>query len=341
VETYGTDSSKCGTQRLPCRTIEYGIYRAQQVQPDPLVSSALEDMVTVQVGPGTYDQPLLVTSAEWIHLVGAGEGLTIVPTVTVMGSGPRSGLAVRSTGPLYVEGFTFTGTGYGVYVQQATVYIRQCAFTGSGRGLAVLDGTAVAHHVTFTGNATAVTAAINGVVQLSDFEITGSGTGVGVNVQTDSYAYLLSMAAPSGWYTPVRPARVENVGRGVVVQLGAYVAISDVAMSGNNGGIFADGAAVDCWGCTINDNADWGVILRNSARAALDSVAVNNNGTGGLFVFERSFLRTFGGEVTGNGEVGVSLAAFSQAVIDPATDLSGNGVEAIRVDAYSAYLNLP
>jgi len=85
------------------------------------------------------------------------------------------------------------------------------------------------------------------------------------------------------------------------------------------------------------------------ASYAVKDVVAHYGGTAlmnrvGHTFFKRRMRETnavFGGEVTGNGEVGVSLAAFSQAVIDPATDLSGNGVEAIRVDAYSAYLNLP
>jgi len=340
VETYGTDSSKCGTQRLPCRTIEYGIYRAQQVQPDPLMAVGYEELVTVQVGPGNYEQQVVIGTADRIKLVGAGAGSTIVTPSTGVVSG-RIGMVVRGAGVIYVEGFTFSGPGTGVQIDLgSTVWMRQCEFTGNSTGVAVLNATAIVHYVTFSNNGRAVLAFGNSVLQLSDFIISGGGTGVGIHVEGESSANLFSSTAPQGWYSPSQPARVENVREGMSVESNGYASLYKIEFTGNEFGVAANGAAIESWESSLHNNT-WGILLINSSRAALYSTLANDNSSDGAIVLERSFLRTYGGEVTGNGNVGINLAMFSQAVIDPTTNVSGNGAGEIGADAYSAYIISP
>ena len=71
----------------------------------------------------------------------------------------------------------------------------------------------------------------------------------------------------------------------------------------------------------------------------LIQATISDNDFMGVFVAEGSFLRTVGGEVTGNG-TGISFDAFSHGVLDLATDVSGNGTDT-ATDPTSAFLVRP
>jgi hypothetical protein len=90
-------------------------------------------------------------------------------------------------------------------------------------------------------------------------------------------------------------------------------------------------------GNNISNNSNWGVFLRGRSHRWMQDTTVNHNGQQGVFVLEGSFLCTCGGEVMENGNIGIHIGAFSHAVSDPETNVSGNPEDQIQADPYSAF----
>ena len=198
----GRDSPQCGRQNTPCLTINHGVSRASQIQDDPVaadnpdvsnIAQGLENLVTVQVAAGTYDEAVLITS-DWIRLLGAGPGSSIITrTSTPIGDNfwDSVPLLVRGAHPTWVEGFTFIGGARGMALRSgALVFIRDCQFDGINRGLDVLSAFGFVFTSTFSDSALGALVGLNGDLTLRDANITGRGTGIGVAVTGNAAAEL-------------------------------------------------------------------------------------------------------------------------------------------------------
>ncbi len=334
VETFGSDLPMCGTQQMPCRTINHGLSRARQIQDDPVAAdepgtptifTGLENLVTVQVGPGTYSERVII-SADRIRLLGAGPGSSILT------GGPTPGLsdvvAVRVQGaPVWIEGFSFVGdtelADGGLLVEgEASVVVSNCEFADYQDGLFGFNSTVFVDSSTFSNNVSGATMFDTGTLVLRQgVTITGQGSGIGVRVFGGATLIITPFDCLEDFTPPCLPSpnvQITNTFIGVVASSNATVFIDRTEISHNNGfGVLGiTGSVLQLIQATISDNAVFGVL-----------------------VTEGSFLRTVGGEVTGNG-TGISFDAFSHGVLDLATDVSGNGTDT-ATDPTSAFLVRP
>ncbi len=331
VETFGRDLPRCGTQQMPCRTINHGLSRARQIQDDPVAAdepgtptifAGLENLVTVQVGPGTYSERVTI-SANRIRLLGAGPGSSILT------GGPTPGVsdvvAVRVEGaPVWIEGFSFSGDteldDAGLLVD-GFVIVTNCEFADYENALFGFNSTVVVDSSTFSNNAVGAAIVQNGSLSLRQgVTITGQGSGIGVVATGGASVQIVPFDCLANFNPPCLPSpevQITNTFIGVLAISNATVNIDRGEISHNGFGVLGlQGSVLTLSLATISDNAIFGV-----------SVA------------EGSFLRTFGGEVTGNG-TGIFFDAFSHGVLDPTTNISGNGTDK-ATDPTSAFVFRP
>lgn len=333
VETFGRDLPMCGTQQMPCRTINHGLSRARQIQDDPVAAdepgtpsifTGLENLVTVQVGPGTYSEQVII-SANRIRLLGAGPGSSILT------GGPTPGLsdvvAVRVQGvPVWIEGFSFSGdtelADAGLLVDaEAVVNVSNCEFADYENALFGFNSTVFVDSSTFSNNAFGATMFDTGTLVLRQgVTITGQGSGIGVRAFGGATLIITPFDCLENFTPPCLPSpnvQITNTFIGVVATTNATVFIDQAEISHNGFGVLgAQGSVLQLIQATISDSDFSGVL-----------------------VAEGSFLRTVGGEVTSNNN-GIFFDAFSHGVIDSATTFSSNGSDK-GTDPTSAFLVRP
>jgi hypothetical protein len=324
----------CGTQQMPCRTINHGLSRARQIQDDPVAAdepgtptifTGLENLVTVQVGPGTYSERVII-SADRIRLLGAGPGSSILT------GGPTPGIsqivAMRVQGvAVWIEGFSFSGdtelADAGLLVEgEASVVVSNCEFADYENALFGFNSTVFVDSSTFSNNAVGASMFDTGTLVLRQgVTITGQGSGIGVNVFGGATLIITPFDCLENFTPPCLPSpnvQITDTFIGVVASSNATVFIDQTEISDNGFGVLGvTGSVLTLSLATISDNAFFGVL-----------------------VAEGSFLRTFGGEVTGNTGTGISFDAFSHGIIDLATTFSGNGTNT-ATDPTSAFLIRP
>ena len=328
VATIGADLPQCGRQATPCRTINHGLKRARQIQDDPVAadeptafefgfvdtSGRTENLVTVQVGPGTYDEKVVITG-NWIRLLGAGPGSSILTVGTGPGFFEGTALLVTGGHPVWIEGFTLSDNSFGLLVQtQGVVTITNCEFRDKSIGLWAEFSTVLFRPIldrppsTFSNNGHGLIV-LQGNFQLFDVTITGQGTGIGAGV--------IVVAGRVGFHPGTQ---ISNAGVGYRVQAGSSgVAFVGTQISGNGVGVHVDeGSTLTLFNPTVIDNVNEGIIVTDG-----------------------SFLRTFGGVVSGNGGLGIFFDAFSHGVLRGGTLIVGNAAPQTDTDATSAFLVRP
>ena len=297
--TIGRDIAQCGTQQMPCRTINYGLHRAQQIQgnitganqPGSTYDPGVADWATVQVGPGTYTENVLIRS-RFISLRGASRAATIITTGSVA---PVPGLpAVQvQANPVSIGGFTFQGSRTGVDVSAgAQVAIFDCDFVGNRWGMQVRGARAGVSSSTFSGNLYGVYALDATVLSLTDVSITGQGqntTGMGVRVRA-SQAWIFRSAASSSQPT------ITNHLYGVLAEV-SVVDIHGYQISQNTYGVASyAGVTWVGFGDSVTNNSQWGIFATRNAYFEIEGNAtISGNG--------------------GDAHQGIRLEDFSRCII--------------------------
>lgn len=293
VETFGTDSTRCGPQRLPCRTINYGLLRAQQIQPDPVVyvDGSPESLVTVQVGPGTYNERVVIT-ANFVRVIGAGPENTII-TAGHEPDYPAYAVLVYGRG-IHLDGLTFSASDEGVFVLSGgEAYATNCSFVDNwDTGFVVANAYGFVQFSTFTNNPYGAYAS-NARMHLWDVTMTGPGSvtevySVGVT-STNGATVVLQSTDPAALVT------ITNFMDGIDLWGNAMIQVNRAQITGNAWGLFANG--------------DSYVTVNNST--------VSDNTYSGLEAYQGSFLRVNNTVVSGHNlmedAVGVYLSTFSHA----------------------------
>jgi hypothetical protein len=304
----------CGTQQRPCRTINYGVYRARQIQDDPVAAdepgaptvwTGLENLVTVQVGPGTYNERVTIT-ANRIRLLGAGPGSSILIGRPAPGLSQAVAVYVQGA-PVWIEGFSFSGAtepgDLGLLVD-GFVNVTNCEFADYETGLLGFNSTVIVDSTTFSNNGVGVAMWQNGSLTLRhSVTITGQDSGIGVLAWNGASVVFVPFDCLAPYNPPCPPS--------------PEVQITDILI-----GVLAFSAPVRIDRSEISNNMI-GVLGLQSSVLTLSLATISDNVWAGVSLEEASFLRTIGGEVTGNG-TGIGFDAFSHGVLDPATNVSGN-----------------
>lgn len=293
----GHDLPQCGTQLLPCRTINQGLKRARQIQDDPVAAdepawtpeARLESGVTVEVGPGTYNESVLIT-ARFIRLRGAGVGSSVITTgTTAFEPGWVPAMRVRSN-PVFIEGFTFQGSTVGVLATNgAWVVIDNCQFVDNLQAVWVNESRARIWSSAFANNEYAAFANMNATMNLVDVTITGKGELFGAGVE-----------ASRGSDVQIASSQITNTEIGVFGWANSTVLLRRAQITGNTWGMFVDG----------------------NSYANVGRTTVSNNGIG-ILMNQGSFLQTYRGDVSGN-DIGIFFIGLSHGLLTGGTTFSGN-----------------
>jgi len=314
VETFGTDSARCGFRRLPCQTIRYGIYRGQQERPDLLIDQA---WFKVQVGPGTYNERLVIMGS-WIQIQGAGAGNTII---TAGHKSDGSATAVLAYGQgIYLDGLTFSDSDVGVWsIAGGEVLVTNSSFVGNIDAFVVSSSYGYAQYCTFTDNVYAAEALSSSRMHVWDSTITGPGPevyGEGVVSYTGSSVLLQST-------DPNTPVSITNYMYAIDVGNNGFLIMRHGSVTGN---------AVAMWiGSNSSANVNFSSLSNNSG-------TVEGEGFPATLVTLDSMLWIRNSEVSSNPNGGIGLNNFSHAVLRNVT-LSSNGPGDFIVDDSSDYRN--
>jgi len=291
--TIGRDLPQCGTQQMPCLTISQGLNRARQIQDSPVAPDepvwlgTERTGVTVEVGPGIFDESIMITS-NYIFLHGSGPGSSTITARTT----PYPYAARVSADPVRIEGFTFkSSSSYGVVVAAgANLSMTNCEFADSLVGLSANHARVSVTQSRFTNNQNGVMAMDGSIVRLTDVSIAGRGDiGFGIWAQFRSEVLLGSSAGMSH------------------------------SITNHRYGVFAEDSTINILRYQIAQN-HYGVLAVSKTYVWFDfGASVTNNSDWGAEGRTDSFFEVVGDvEIRGNGgEVkrGISLRDFSRCVI--------------------------
>lgn len=292
--TSGRDLPQCGTRQMPCLTISQGLNRARQIQDSPVAPDEPVWMgtpqtgVTVEVGPGSYDESVMITS-NYIFLHGSGPESSVITARTT----PYPYAARVHADPVQIEGFTFrSSSSYAVVVATgANVSMTNCEFADSLVGLSANHARVSIAQSRFTNNQNGVVALDGSIVRLTDVSITGRGNNIGTGIWAQVRSVVLLGSSPGTLHS------ITNYLYGVFAE-DSTVNVLRYRIAQNKNGVLAVSKAY-VWfdyGAVITDNLVWGAEGRTD-----------------------SFFEVVGDvEIRGNGGAtrkGISLRDFSRCVI--------------------------
>lgn len=304
VETFGTDSPRCGNQRLPCRTINYGLVRAKQIQQDPPMpvtevnSFGPSGLMTVQVGPGTFEERVTVTF-DWVRIQGAGAGSTII---TAGHEEDYSGHAMDVYGQgVYLDGLTFSDSDGGVWsLAGGQVFVTNSSFIGNVDAFVAASSYGFAQYCTFTNNLYSGESVSSSRMHLWDVTISGSGIGTGSEGVLSYWGSSLRLLSND----PAMPVTITNTDIAIEVGQDGYLDTNYVSVTGNDIGMYTFGNALAfvrnstfansssfgmvaevnsaLWAANteVSNSAIWGIYLFNFSHASLHNMTFSNNGGG-------------------------------------------------------------